>query len=148
MAKINKITKNKLTPEQEKFCQCFVSPDAFFGNGVKSYIKAYGIDVSQKGQYDVAKSGAYENLTKPYINDRINELLEDQGLNDNNVDKQLGLVINQNAEFGSKVAAIREYNKLKKRVERDQADTVVKIVVVSPDKPKPDKPDPVGDTPF
>jgi len=142
---MNKITKNKLTPDQEKFCQCFIGPDEFFGNGVQSYIKAYGIDVSKKGQYEVAKAGAYENLTKPYINDRINELLEDQGLNDNNVDKQLGLVINQNAEFGSKVAAIREYNKLKKRVERDTSEQVVKIVVVSPDKKDSDE---KSDKPF
>jgi len=134
--------KKKLSLQQEEFCKNFVGPDEFFGNGVQSYIKAYKIDTSKKGQYDVAKAGAYENLTKPYINDRINELLEDQGLNDANVDKQLGLVINQNAEFSTKVAAIREYNKLKKRTERDTAEQVVKIVVVSPDKVKPgdDKP--------
>ena len=133
---MNIITKNKLTPKQEQFCKNFVSASEFFGNGVQSYINAYGIDVEEKGQYDVAKIGAYENLTKPNINERINELLEDQGLNDANVDKQLGLVINQNAEFGNKVAAIREYNKLKKRTERDTVEQIVKIIVISPDKAK------------
>ncbi len=128
------ITKNKLTAQQEEFCKCFVSKDEFFGNGVQSYIKAYGIDVNKKGQYDVAKVGAHENLTKPNILERIDELLEMGGLNDQHVDKQLNILITQKAEMSVSVAAIREYNKLKKRTEKDAADTVVKIVVMSPDK--------------
>lgn len=139
MAKKRKKGERLENINHEKFCENFISPTEFFGNGVQSYIEAYSIDVSKKGAYDGAKTNAYQLLTKTYINARINELLEDQGLNDNNVDKQLGMVINQNAEFGNKVAAIREYNKLKKRVEKDQAATVVKIVVNSPDKVKVEK---------
>ena len=129
---------NELSLEQEEFCKNFASEREFFGNGVQSYIDAYGIDVSKKGQYDVAKAAAYTLLTKVYINARITELLESGGLNDANVDKQLGLVINQNAELGNKVAAIREYNKLKKRVAKEDADMIVKIVVNSPDKARTD----------
>jgi hypothetical protein len=43
-------------------------------------------------------------------------LLEETGFNDVAVDKQLATVITQNADFGSKVSAIREYNKLKQRI--------------------------------
>jgi hypothetical protein len=42
--------------------------------------------------------------------------LELQGLNDSYVDKQLELLITQNADFKAKIAAIREYNALKKRI--------------------------------
>ncbi len=127
----------------EKFANVFVSADEFFGNGVQSYIKAFGIDTSKKGQYEVAKVGAHRLLTDINILDRIDELLEMGGLNDQFVDKQLKLLIAQKAELGVSVRAINEYNKLKKRTERDTADQVVKIVVVSPDSPKPE-----GDKPF
>jgi hypothetical protein len=72
-------------------------------------------DLQAKRFVNVAKNGAYENLTKPDLLKRINELLELRGLNDAFVDKQLELVITQNADFHAKVAAMREYNKLKKR---------------------------------
>ena len=48
--------------------------------------------------------------------ERINNLLERGGLNDQAVDKQLAFLVTQHADFGAKLGAIREYNKLKKRV--------------------------------
>lgn len=115
VVKIEELKEKGLTLQQEKFCQLYSSDREFFGNGVQSYIEAYDVDLSKKNAYNVAKNGAYENLTKPDILKRINELLELRGLNDSFVDKQLELVITQNAEFHAKVAAIKEYNKLKKR---------------------------------
>lgn len=106
----------RLTPKQELFCQLYSSDKEFFGNGVESYAEAFDIDISLPGQYNVAKVGAYRLLTTPYVLERINKLLELGPLNDTSVDKQLGFVIAQNADLGSKVAAIREYNKLKKRI--------------------------------
>ena len=104
-----------LTLKQLVFCQNFVSKD-FFGNGVQSYIEAYGIDVTKPGAYVMAKTGAAENLTKPHLLKFINTLIDEAGLNDAFVDKQLLIAITQNADFGSKVAAVREYNKLKQRI--------------------------------
>lgn len=115
----------KLTPQQEFFCQLYASDREFFGNGVQSYIEAYDINIEEKGQYNVAKSGASENLSKPYILDRINELLELGKLNDAFVDKQLQFIIAQNADLSSKTAAIREYNKLKQRI-TDKVDHTTK----------------------
>lgn len=117
--KIEELKEKGLTLQQELFCQFYASDREFFGNGVQSYIEAYDVDLSEKNAYIIAKNAAYENLTKPYLLKRINELLELRGLNDTFVDKQLELVITQNADFHAKVAAMREYNKLKKRtVER------------------------------
>jgi len=106
---------NDLNEKQIAFCKNFVSKE-FFGNGVQSYIDAYGIDLSLKGSYDSAKACAYKLLTDKRITDKINYLLEKEGLNDEFVDKQLLLLITQNADFAAKAKAIAEYNKLKSRI--------------------------------
>lgn len=105
-----------LNPKQEKFCQLYATDTEFFGNGVQAYIEAYGPDTSKPNWYKTAAAAASRLLTNVKVCDRINELLEEQGLNDQNVDKQLLFLINQHADFKSKVAAIREYNKLKGRI--------------------------------
>lgn len=108
--------EEKLNIKQELFCKLYASEKEFFGNGVQSYIAAYGIDVNKPGAYNSARSSAYDLLINPYILKRIDELLEVNGLNDAAVDKELAFVIMQKADLSSKTAAIREYNKLKKRV--------------------------------
>lgn len=107
--------KDELTIQQMEFCNLYVTSE-FFGNGVQAYIEAYDIDVSKKGAYDGARSSVSALLTKPNILKRINELLDNEGLNDSFIDKQLLFLITQNADFSSKVSAIREYNKLKQRI--------------------------------
>lgn len=113
-----------LNLRQEKFCQLYSTEVEFFGNGTQSYIEAYDIDVDKKGAYNAARANASELLTKANILERINELLELAALNDTFVDKQLSFVITQNADFGSKMAAIREYNKLKARI-TDKTETEI-----------------------
>lgn len=107
---------DRLTAQQEKFCQLYASDREFFANGTQSYIEAYGLDANDSKDYRNAMASASRLLVDVKILNRINELLEDGGLNDVFVDKQLKLVISQNADFSSKVAAIREYNKLKTRI--------------------------------
>lgn len=111
MAEKNK--KKELTPKQERFCQLYVSEE-FFGHGTESYAEAYGIDL--KTGYGSAKTSAARLLTNANICARINELLKDAGLNDGFVDKQLLFLISQHADFAQKMAAIREYNKLRQRI--------------------------------
>lgn len=109
--------------KQRKFAQLYVSKD-FFGNGVEAYAEAYEIDLSNPKNYNVAKTGAWRLLTNVDLCLYISALLDASGLNDIFVDKQLYLTITQNADFGSKVAAIKEYNKLKSRiVERSDVTT-------------------------
>ena len=113
MAKKKKEKKDTLTKKQERFCNLYVSEE-FFGNGTEAYTKAYDVDVSNGT--GSARSAASLLLTNIDICHRINELLDEAGLNDTFVDKQLLFMITQNADFGNKMAAVREYNKLKQRI--------------------------------
>lgn len=114
MAQVDK--PRRLNPRQEKFCQLYASDREFFGNGVQSYIEAYEPDQSKSNWYNTARSRASALLTNSNILRRIDELLELGELNDQFVDKQLAKLILQDADFTSKISAIREYNKLKQRI--------------------------------
>jgi phage terminase small subunit len=107
--------KPKLNNQQEKFCRLYTTAREFFGNGVQSYIEAYDVDLSKRGAYQSARTCAWRLLTNVDILERINKLL-DVVLNEAHVDKQLAFLITQNANFNAKIAAIKEYNALKKRV--------------------------------
>jgi hypothetical protein len=115
MAQGRKGEVGKLEPRQEKFCKLYVSEE-FFGNGVQAYIEVYDIDQSKPNWYRAACSCASRLLSNAKVCERINELLDDAGLNDQYVDKQLLFLVTQHADFGSKLGAIREYNKLKQRI--------------------------------
>lgn len=108
--------KKKLNPKQELFCNLFTSDREFYGNGVESYAEAYDIDLSTPGKYRSAVVAASRLLTNDDILVRINELLEEGGLNDVFVDKQLRFLVTQNADLSTKRAAINDYNKLKQRI--------------------------------
>lgn len=108
--------KTELNKKQKLFCEYFASDREFFGNGTQAYIEAYNIDVSKKGAYASARTNAWRLLTNADILAYINELLESAVLNDEFVDKQIAFLISQNADFGSKMAAIKEYNALKQRI--------------------------------
>ncbi len=106
---------DKLNPLQRKFGKLYASEREFFGNGVQAYAKAYSIDLSTRGAYQSAKSCAWRLLTNVDLLAYINELLE-VVLNEAHVDKQLAFLITQNADFGAKLGAIREFNALRKRI--------------------------------
>lgn len=112
---MGKKIKSDLTVEQSEFCNLYVTKE-FFGNGTEAYIEAYSIDLTKKGAYESARSGASRLLTKDNILKRINELLNNEGLNNSFVDKQLLFILTQNADFGAKIQAIKEYNKLRQRI--------------------------------
>jgi len=113
---MKKLIKRKLNPKQELFCQLYSSDREFYGNGVEAYAEAYGLDIKNPRTYKVAQVSASHQLSKVIICNRINELLEDGGLNDQFVDKQLKMLITQHEDKHVKLASIREYNKLKKRI--------------------------------
>jgi len=111
-----------LTEQQELFCEFYATDTEFFGNGVKSYMEAY-----PDSDYNSARTNASKLLTNANILARINELLEDMALNDAFVDKQIAMLITQNADWGAKMSAIKEYNALKSRITK-------KIEVSTPDE--------------
>lgn len=108
--------KSSLNPNQELFCQLYATDTEFFGNGVQSYVKAYKPDMLKPNWYKTACAVASELLSNPKVFNRINDLLTEGGLNDQNVDKQLSFLITQHSDFNAKMGAIREYNKLKQRI--------------------------------
>lgn len=112
-----KVKSPGLTLQRKKFAKLYTSDKEFFGNGVQSYAEAYNIDLTSKGSYKAAKTGAWRLLTNADLLAYMNELLVDMGLNNIHVDKQLAFLITQNAEFVVKMAAIREFNKLRQRIE-------------------------------
>ena len=119
------VVSAKLNHQQEKFCSFYVST-GFFANGVKAYAKAYDIDLLEGSSYNTAKAAASRLLTNADILARINTILEELGLNDSFVDKQLLFLIQQHADLSIKLGAIREYNKLKRRI-NDKAEIRIKI---------------------
>lgn len=117
-------TEDGLNLKQEEFCKLFANAEFadrdFFGNGTQCYLEVYGYkdDENQaKITYETARANASRLLTKANIINRINELLETGGFNDQNIDKQHLFLINQFADLKTKIAAIKEYNTLKRRVE-------------------------------
>lgn len=102
--------------KHELFCKLYATEREFFGNGTQAYIEAFDIDTSKKGAYAAARASASGLLTKANILARINELLELGPLNNEFVDRQIGFLIEQNADYSAKMAAIKEYNALKKRI--------------------------------
>lgn len=113
-----------LNPKQEEFAKLYASDKEFFGNGVQAYIEAYEPDMSRKGWYNSACASASQLLSNIKVLKRIDQLLELRGLNDAFVDKQLELLITQNADYKTKVAAIKEYNTLKARTSKADRPTL------------------------
>lgn len=105
--------KRKLTLKQERFCQLYARGNETYGHGTLSYLAVFG---SKKTGYRTAQVNSSRLLSNAMISDRINELLESDGLNDQFVDSQLMLLLRQNEDKGSKLGAIREYNKVKGRI--------------------------------
>lgn len=113
----------ELTIRQKRFCELYASKTDLFGNGTRAYIEAYNLNPSGKeikdykvGMYSSAGMCASRLLGNAKICAYINSLLEADGFNDVTVDKQLKFLIDQHEDRASKVAAIKEYNKLKQRI--------------------------------
>ena len=120
MAK-KKSAKSKIRKlRHRRFCELYALDMEYMGNGTRAYAKAFTIDLDNlevyKKSYTACKSNASELLTKAYILEYINELLNELVLNDTSVDQQLASVIFQHTDLKAKISAIKEYNQLKKRV--------------------------------
>lgn len=120
------LKQKPLNPKQEKFANLYATDKEFFGNGVQSYIEAYDPDTSKSTWYKTACISASQLLSNIRVCTRITQLLEEGGLNDQHVDKQLLFIITQFDDKSTKLAAIREYNKLKQRI-NEKTDVVVNM---------------------
>ncbi len=109
-------SRPSLNPKQELFCKLYATDKEFFANGVQTYIEVYKPDQDKKNWYKTACASAAQLLANIKVCERINQLLEEGGLNDQFVDKQLKFLVTQHADYKSKLGAIKEYNALKARV--------------------------------
>lgn len=105
-----------LTLKQRLFCKLYTGNKEFFGNGVRAYAHAYGLNLTLKRDYGTAKTNAHRLLTNADISAYITQLLDLAGLNDQYIDKQLYFLVTQNVDLSAKIAAIREYNKTRGRI--------------------------------
>ena len=112
----SEIIWEKLTPRQEKFCQLYTTDTSCFWNWVTTYLEVYDVDTTKPHWYKNACSLASRLTSNAKVYNRINELLEEQGLNDEFADKQMLFIMSQHTDLSNKLWAIREYNRLKQRV--------------------------------
>lgn len=136
--KKKKIEKG-LKPAEELFCQLYTCSGEFFNNATWCYIKAYDVDLPlsiafsslnnrQKKSYNVAKQSAYKLLTKIDIIAKCNEIM-DSRIDNEVVDRELSWTISQRKDLASKVAAVREYNSLKARIQKPKEGDPNSVVV-------------------
>jgi hypothetical protein len=137
-------TDDKLNAKRELFCHYYAQNSETFGNGTLSYAAAYGYELDtlskeavyeeivdeetgeirrgeliEASEYDKAANvcavEAGRLLRTPHVQKRVTALLNEL-LKDEVVDGELARVIQQNVKLDAKVAAIREYNKLRGRI--------------------------------
>lgn len=124
-----------LKPQQERFCRLYTQNTEYFGNATLSYAAAYGYELdslskirekTEKGKdivgtsdydrtYDMCSANSSRLLRNDKIQDFLRKCYNDLMRNDV-VDSELIKVILQERDLTPKVAAIKEYNKLKARV--------------------------------
>ena len=109
---------NELTAKQEIFCRNYASQREFFGNGCLSYCDAYNLDYNNETDKRSATESASRLLRNVNICQRIHELLDIAGLNDEAVDKERLFVIKQHENLSAKIMAIKSYDEVKGRVKR------------------------------
>lgn len=119
----------ELTLLEESFCQayCDYSNQTTFGNGTQSYYATYHegmTDEKERQQiFGTTKTKAWKMLKNDRVINRIRTLLKID--TDVPVDIELHKVIRQDNDLSSKVAAIREYNKLLKRIEEKDVNIII-----------------------
>jgi len=120
--------KDGLNPRQRLFCELYAGQGDWFGNGTRAYVIAYNlkcpIDVEYRDlkqtemtEYNTASAEAARLLRNVKVQKKCNELL-DKLVEDEIVDRELAFTIMQRDELSPKVAAIKEYNAVRKRVDQ------------------------------
>lgn len=122
-----------LTLRMECFARAYtdISNPETFGHALNSFKEAYAAG----GQEDTNKAAAYRVRNHPAIKERIQELAEMVGFNNEDVDLQHLKVIRQDRDLSNKMRAIQEFNKLKARTESDGQNITVNILDFNGNKP-------------
>ena len=123
--KTNKKSKKKLTSKQELFCKLFATDRDCFGNGTQAYLKAFSTK-EKPITYQSARQLSYLLLTKVDITALIRKLMN-IFISNEVVDTELAAVMLQWSDISSKVAAIREYNRVKGRIAPEKREVILKF---------------------
>jgi hypothetical protein len=123
--------KPNLNPNQEAFCRYYAQGEGTFGNATLSYAAAYEFELGDlsftdkdgnisvhpdfAGDYHTCSVNGNKLLRKTEVQERITKLLNEL-LKDEIVDAELAKVVKQDGDLTPKVAAIKEYNKLRGRI--------------------------------
>jgi hypothetical protein len=105
----------ELNERQRLFCELYGTHIEFYGNGTQAYIEAYDVSLGKPGAYQMASAAASRLLMDVKVLEYITSIQEQSALNDVAVDKHMAFWITQRAHPQVAMAAIKEYNKLKKR---------------------------------
>jgi hypothetical protein len=156
------ITLNEfgLSPQHEIFCNVYARDSEKFGNITESYAEAYGYDfetlsrepqvdkdgkkISGSSDYDRSVRTCAQSGSRLYRSVKIRQRIADilnEFLTDKFVDSELTKVIQQDGKLEPKVAAIREFNKLRGRLAPEKVDQSVTFRFHEPtdnDKGSPD----------
>ncbi len=139
--KITEIVGVELNQNQRLFCEFFVFNDSLRNNATWCYAEAYNFKLDELSKDDAKYSGKGKNrkmiepstykkaenscaamASKLLRNNKIQDYLvklRNEMLKDEVVDSELMRVIYQNDDLAPKVAAIKEFNKLRRRTVDD-----------------------------
>lgn len=104
-----------LTEQEELFCQHYVQNFS----RIDAALASYNIDREKKHWRSTASNIANENLLKPYINERIRELLDEYHVNPESIDNETAFLMRQNADLSAKKGGIDIFNRVLGRYEKD-----------------------------
>ncbi len=142
----------ELNIKQESFCQYYARNDFLYGNATKAYAEAYGfrleylsseditVEILNKKTglieikkvdnspyqkaYDVCNAAGARLLANVSINKRIKEIHEEMMI-EAEFDSELVHTMRQREDYGAKMQAIKEFNRMKGRVtERVEVNTI------------------------
>lgn len=103
-----------LSLRHQLFVDLYTSIDNdHFANATQCYAQAYGMN---KSQLRSAHSCACKLLRDPRVVAAVNERIEDMGYSILNANRQLCRLMNQDADFPTKLGALKEFNRLTGRI--------------------------------
>lgn len=101
----------ELKPVNEKFVRLYLSGM----NGTQAYLKAKGWNANDSNKYLVASACSSRLLANAKVCQRIRQLMDLSGFNEDGADKELNFLMSQHNDLKTKLGAIKHFNELKKR---------------------------------
>lgn len=129
------MTKAALNPQQKLFCRYYTQNTELYGNATLAYAEAYefnlyklskirdkddkGTEIIGTSEYEKAYDSCNASAARLLVNVSIQKYITrclNQLFKNEVIDRELTKVVLQDGDLPSKVAAIREFNKLKQRI--------------------------------